>query len=160
MTSDRAIGHHQRWSPLHLAALVLAAVVSLVGCTSSGGDSTSSTAPDDTSVTTAPVVETPPSTSVESSTTSSNGASSADASVVMRQTSFVPGELTVPAGTTMTWTNDDTISHTTTSEDGIWDSGTMQPGDAFELTLDTEGTYVFICSIHPSSMRGTVTVEA
>lgn len=141
------------------AALAMVIALSLVACTASDGGSTSTTAQDNPSTTPEPTTEPSPSTSMATSSTATPGDSSSDNEVVMRQTSFDPVEIVVPVGSTVTWTNDDTISHTTTANDGTWDSDTMSPGDTFEYTFDTAGDYEFFCSIHPSSMRGTIRVE-
>lgn len=71
---------------------------------------------------------------------------------------FDPATVTVAAGTDVTWTNTDGIAHTTTAEDGTWDSGTMAPDDEFTFTAEEPGTYAYICTIHPS-MMGELVVE-
>ncbi len=77
----------------------------------------------------------------------------------MQLTAFSPVEIAVAAGTTVTWTNLDSIAHTTTSEDAHWDSGSMSPRDTFELGFAEPGTYDYFCAIHPGSMRATVIVS-
>jgi plastocyanin len=67
------------------------------------------------------------------------------------------GVTDVPAGTVLTVINDDTAPHTFTAEDGSFDSGTLNPEDAFQIQLDTPGTYTYFCAFHPS-MTGTITV--
>ncbi len=71
---------------------------------------------------------------------------------------FGPNNLTVAVGTTVTWTNDDGPSHTTTSDAEGWNSGTLSTGATFQVVFDTPGTFTYHCSIHPS-MTATVTVE-
>src|SRR5262249_46274673 len=44
---------------------------------------------------------------------------------------FDPADITVPVGTTVCWTNNGQVMHTTTSDTGVWDSGFMDPGDSF-----------------------------
>jgi plastocyanin len=70
---------------------------------------------------------------------------------------FGPPELSVAAGTTVTWTNADSFDHTATGRDGVFDSGELAQGQSFSFTFDTAGTFAYICNIHPS-MSGTVTV--
>lgn len=70
---------------------------------------------------------------------------------------YSPGTLTVAAGTTVTWVNQDVVIHTVTSDDGLFDSGSMRPGDRFSLTFATPGTFTYACIPHPF-MRGTVVV--
>lgn len=79
--------------------------------------------------------------------------------VTMENISFQPDEMNVAAGTTVTWTNEDGVSHTTTSEDTAWDSGTLAGGDTFSFTFEEPGTYAYFCEIHPGQMRATITVE-
>lgn len=67
------------------------------------------------------------------------------------------GVTDVPAGTVLTVINNDTAPHTFTAEDGSFDSGSLNPEDAFQVTLDTPGTYTYFCAFHPS-MTGTITV--
>jgi plastocyanin len=78
--------------------------------------------------------------------------------VYMTSISFFPRELEVKAGTTVTWTNNDVVPHTTSALDGMWDSGVMPIGGSFSFTFDTPGTFSYICAIHPSQMRGSVEV--
>src|SRR5215203_2338952 len=62
---------------------------------------------------------------------------------------FDPDQLSVAPGTTVTWVNEGEAPHTTTADDGTWDSGTLQPGEDFSFTFDQPGTYTYHCSIHP-----------
>jgi alcohol dehydrogenase (cytochrome c) len=71
---------------------------------------------------------------------------------------FSPGNTLIPPGTTVTWTNTGQIGHTTTSDDGIWDSGLLNNGDSFSYTFDTPGTYWYFCIPHPF-MRGRIVVD-
>ena len=71
---------------------------------------------------------------------------------------FTPDNLDVAAGTTVTWTNTDSVSHTSTSDATGWDSGTVAPGGQFSLEFKTAGTYPYHCAIHPG-MVGTVVVR-
>jgi plastocyanin len=86
------------------------------------------------------------------------GAGGPDA-VTISDFSFTPADLTVPAGATVTWTNDDDFAHTVTSSDGLFDSGELAGGQTFEFTFTEPGTYPYVCNIHPN-MTATVTVEA
>ena len=72
---------------------------------------------------------------------------------------FSPANMTVAPGTTVTWVNNGQSPHTSTADDGTWDSGTLQPGKSFSFTFDQAGTYTYHCSIHPD-MTGTITVSA
>ena len=70
---------------------------------------------------------------------------------------FDPSDVEVAAGETVQWTHVGDIAHTVTFEDGP-DSGSLGSGDDFEHTFDDAGTFDYVCSIHPTSMTGTVTV--
>jgi plastocyanin len=70
---------------------------------------------------------------------------------------FDPRPLTVPAGTTVTWTNEDDIPHTVTTEDRRIKSPVLDTGDKFSFTFDKPGSYTYFCSLHPH-MTGTVVV--
>ena len=73
---------------------------------------------------------------------------------------FAPANIVVDAGTTVTWTNDDSVPHTVTSDDGDeLDSELLNPGDTFSHTFDTPGAYAYHCTPHPN-MLGLVTVRA
>ncbi|MGH9410633.1 MAG: plastocyanin/azurin family copper-binding protein [Vicinamibacterales bacterium] len=61
-------------------------------------------------------------------------------------------------GSTVTWTNTDSIPHTTTADGGQWNSGVIQPGAQFNFTFSSAGTFAYHCSIHPN-MVGTITVQ-
>jgi plastocyanin len=71
---------------------------------------------------------------------------------------FSPADLTVDAGTTVTWRNTDGTSHTSTSDATGWNSATIPPGGQFSFTFATAGTFPYHCSIHPG-MTGTVIVR-
>jgi plastocyanin len=72
--------------------------------------------------------------------------------------SFGPGTLTVPAGTTVTWTNRDDIPHTAVSTEGAFKSKVMDTDEKFSYTFTKPGTYPYFCSIHPK-MTGKVVVQ-
>lgn len=71
---------------------------------------------------------------------------------------FIPADITVKEGDTVTWTNDDSTSHTVESSDGSIKSPEMFQGDTFSFKFTKKGNYPYICGIHPS-MKGSVTVE-
>ena len=68
---------------------------------------------------------------------------------------YNPAELTVAVGATVTWTNTDVVSHTSTSDATGWNSGIIAPGGQFSFTFPTAGTFSYHCAIHPG-MVGTV----
>lgn len=77
---------------------------------------------------------------------------------------FLPYELTINIGDTVTWNNDDTAAHTATSgtpvdgPDQVFDSSLVLAGSSFSHTFDTPGTYDYFCMVHPW-MAGVVIVQ-
>jgi plastocyanin len=80
--------------------------------------------------------------------------------VVIDDFRFGPAALTVPVGTKVTWTNDDSDPHTVTSEADpkLLKSPPLDTGESFAFTFDKPGTYRYFCSIHPR-MQGTIVVQ-
>jgi len=79
----------------------------------------------------------------------------------MQDIEYVPKEVTVKKGGTVTWTNSDSVTHTVTKEGGPgaeFDSGNMEVDDTFEQKFDMPGTIDYVCTIHPNQ-TGTITVE-
>src|SRR5882724_11779641 len=72
--------------------------------------------------------------------------------------SFGPATLTVPVGTTVSWTNRDDIPHTVISTDGVFKSKVLDTDEKFSFTFSKAGTYPYFCSIHPK-MTGKVIVQ-
>jgi plastocyanin len=82
----------------------------------------------------------------------------APASITVKNFMFSPVPLTVPAGTTVTWTNLDEEPHTAVSDTGLFRSGAMDTYESFSFKFDKPGIYHFACSIHPG-MVGTIIVQ-
>jgi len=72
---------------------------------------------------------------------------------------FDPATLTVPVGSTVTWTNKDEEPHTIAAKDGSFHSPTLDTKGTYSFTFTKPGSYDYICSIHPF-MTGTVVVTA
>ena len=72
--------------------------------------------------------------------------------------SFSPATITIPAGTTVRWTNRDDIPHTVVSDKEIFKSKPLDTDDQFSYTFTKPGTYDYFCSIHPK-MTGKVVVQ-
>jgi plastocyanin len=70
---------------------------------------------------------------------------------------FKPGTLTVPKGSTVTFSNTSDMTHTATRE-GSFDTGPIKPGRSASIHLGRRGTFRFHCLIHPS-MHGKIVVE-
>jgi plastocyanin len=91
----------------------------------------------------------------EETTVPSNPADDAD--ITIQNFSF--GQpLVVDVGANVTVANSDSVPHTWTSEDDVFDSGSLSPGEEFAFTFEQAGEYEFFCKIHPT-MTGSVTVE-
>ena len=71
-------------------------------------------------------------------------------SVAIRDFAFTPGNLQVPVGANVTWTNYDTAPHSATAKDGSWDTGVFSKGESKTLTFDKAGDYSYYCTVHPS----------
>lgn len=85
--------------------------------------------------------------------------SSTGTSVAIKNLAFTPGTLTVPAGTTVTWTNADEEPHTVSADNGgPFHSSPLDTGGVFRYTFAKPGTYTYYCTIHPF-MHGTVVVR-
>jgi plastocyanin len=85
-------------------------------------------------------------------------AQAASAEVKIDNFSFGPATLTVPSGTTVTWTNRDDIPHTVVSDDKVFKSKVLDTDEKFSYTFTKPGTYGYFCSIHPK-MTGKVVVQ-
>jgi uncharacterized repeat protein (TIGR01451 family) len=71
---------------------------------------------------------------------------------------FLPTSITIHVGDTVIWTNQGSIQHTVTADDGSFDSGVIGTGATWSMTFSTAGTYSFHCAPHPW-MKGTVVVQ-
>jgi plastocyanin len=86
-------------------------------------------------------------------------ASGVDAEVEIDQFAFLPQRITVKAGTTVTWINEDDAPHTVAASSKLFKSKALDTRDKFSFTFTTPGTYAYFCSLHPH-MTGAVVVEA
>jgi plastocyanin len=78
--------------------------------------------------------------------------------VFIQGMAFSPSTITVTAGTTITWTNKDAVTHNVTSNPALFSSGGMGNGATYTFTFLNKGTFNYSCTIHPS-MTGTVVVN-
>src|SRR5438093_812320 len=83
---------------------------------------------------------------------------SSTAEVKIDNFSFGPAQLTVPAGTTVTWTNRDDIPHTGVSDNAVFKSKALDTDEKFSYTFAKPGTYPYFCSLHPK-MTGKIVVQ-
>jgi amicyanin len=79
--------------------------------------------------------------------------------VTIANFAYAPSNIQVSAGTTVTWTNQDSAPHTVTFKNGMKDSGWLRQGQSFSYTFTTPGTFDYYCTVHPT-MVAHVTVTA
>jgi len=143
-----------RLLPVAVVAAVLAAVLVAAGCGSTSSATTTSPSP------AAP--------GASASAGAANGGSTA--SVTIQNFAFSPSTLSIKPGTTVTWTNKDSVPHDVTSTNGpgvnatptsLYTSGTMSTGQTFTFTYAKKGTYFYECKIHAAepSMHAKVVVK-
>ena len=94
-----------------------------------------------------------------SSNSTSTSSNTEAAKVDIKDFSFGPAKLEVKKGTTVTWTNADSVSHTVTSDSGDGpNSELIEQGDSFSFTFDKAGTFKYHCTPHPQ-MTGEIVVK-
>jgi plastocyanin len=128
-----------------IATLIAVAALALAACSSS-----STAAP-------AAATAAPPAASAAPAASSAGGGAAAGA-VTIQNFAFAPASLEVAVGTTVTWTNQDSASHTVTADDNSFKSDPLGTGATFTHTFTTAGTFTYHCSIH-QSMKATITVK-
>jgi plastocyanin len=147
----------KKWLALILACVALAVVVA--GC----GDDDDDSGNGGEATTQEPADEGGGATAEDEGGGESGGGGGA--SVGMMNIQFQPSEITVDAGETITFRNDEAVPHDVKKESGpgpdfaSGPEGGMNEGDTFELTLDEAGTYNYVCRVHAPGMAGTITVR-
>lgn len=108
---------------------------------------------DDAATPPAPATESTPAPTASTKATSTS-------EVGIEDFTFVPKTITIEAGAGVSWTNEDTASHTATIAEGAqtFDTDTLETGQTATVRFDTPGTYAYVCLFHPY-MKGTVVVE-
>ncbi len=105
----------------------------------------------------------PPAVSTVEAVDCSTATSPTMVSIVSQAVGFSPSGPTVPVNTVVEWTNNDTMTHTVTSttvpSNGAFDSGNVAPGAKVCLKFTSAGTFNYHCSIHPTTMIGSVIVQ-
>lgn len=81
----------------------------------------------------------------------------AGASVEVAHLMFMPGKVKVALGESVTWSFPEALAHSTTSDEGFWDSGARTDGATYVRAFTSAGTFAYHCSFH-STMRGSVAV--
>jgi plastocyanin len=90
---------------------------------------------------------------------SSPAGASGTTAVTIKDYIYKPASITVPKGTTVSFTNRDSTPHTATSkESGVFESGSIDTGKTDKVTLEKSGTFAYYCLFHPF-MKGTIVVE-
>jgi len=78
--------------------------------------------------------------------------------VNIQDDAFDPATTSIAPGTTVTWVNNDDEAHTVTADDGLFDSGRLDPGDSYSVWFDGSGTVAYHCEPHPH-MTGSIEVS-
>jgi plastocyanin len=132
-----------RIRPLAVGLTAIALTSALAGCGSSkSGGSAASTG-----------------SATAGSGSSCTTVTAASAKVTIQGFKFSPACISVATGTTVTFTNEDSVAHTATaSSSGGFDSGDLNKGQTYSHMFTTAGTYKYICDIH-QYMQGTVIVR-
>ncbi|HJZ73098.1 MAG TPA: plastocyanin/azurin family copper-binding protein [Vicinamibacterales bacterium] len=73
-------------------------------------------------------------------------------------TAYNPNPVSIALGTTVRWTNTDSVAHTSTADGNAWNSGTLAAGAHFDFTFQTAGTFPYHCAFHPG-MVGSIVVR-
>ncbi len=129
-------------SRVRFVAVALALAIPVAGCGSSDSEGVAVT------------------TTIDAALTTTTPEPAAENRVAMVNFTFQPGAITVPAGTTVTWVNNDETDHTATGDDEggtPFDTGAVEAGADGTVTFDEPGTFDYHCEYH-SYMTGTVTV--
>jgi amicyanin len=127
---------------------ILIILLAVSGCTTYNPSSTTPTA----------TLTTP------SSTTSLAPTTPSVMTITIQNFAFNPPSLSISAGTTVTWTNQDTVQHqiindatSTFGQGQQFESNPLGQGQSYSFTFNEIGTYPYHCNIHPS-MKGTIIV--
>lgn len=78
--------------------------------------------------------------------------------VNMKDITFSPADLTIDAGTEVTWINEDAAIHDATDREDAWNTEFLSQDESETITFDTPGTFEYYCTVHPW-MEGTITVR-
>jgi plastocyanin len=95
----------------------------------------------------------PPKTPAETNTP----APDSTITVEIHDHTFDLAQLNVAPGTTVTFVNNDTEPHTATADNGLFDTGVLEPGSSFDVFFDGSGTVTYHCELHPD-MQGSIVV--
>jgi plastocyanin len=97
--------------------------------------------------------------STTGSAQTSGGSSGGGADAVsIKNFAYAPPSLTVDKGATVSFSNQDSTEHTATANGGAFDTGSIGQGQSKSITLNSAGTFSYVCTFHPF-MHGTITVK-
>ncbi|SRR5258708_4801042 len=108
--------------------------------------------------TTTPTTPTPSAMMTTTPTPTSSSQKMTSKSVSIQNMAFSPATLIIKVGDQVTWTNQDSIGHSATADDGSFDTGIISQGQSGSNTFTKAGTYTYHCSVHPS-MTATIVVQ-
>jgi plastocyanin len=127
-----------------MVVIILAAVLLAVGCGQSSPASTS--------------VASSASSTSETTTVSIPAVASKLVSVTISNLAFNPKDVTIPVNAKVTWTNNDSATHSVTSDSGLFESPALKQGSWFTYSFSEVGTFPYHCKFH-AEMTGTVIVQ-
>jgi plastocyanin len=93
-----------------------------------------------------------------SSNNNGGGGTTGAPTITMRNMAFSSSSVQITTGTKVTWVNDDNMTHTVTSDNGVFSSGDITAGNSFSFTFNIAGTYSYHCIYH-STMTGVIVVS-
>lgn len=95
-------------------------------------------------------------------TTAPTESSASDTDTIMavdiNDHAFDPGQLNIAPGTRVMFINNDTEPHTATTDNGLFDTGVLEPGDSSWVLFEGAGTVTYHCELHPD-MKGSIVVD-
>jgi len=99
-----------------------------------------------------------PSSTPEAAPAGSTSITMVNGASTLTSTAYSPSPITVSVGTTVSWLNSDSTTHTAVANGGLFTSPNVAPNSRFNFTFTTAGTFPYRCTIHPN-MVGTITVQ-
>jgi amicyanin len=135
----------QAWLPVQvLGLLILLSLLSSLLVVACGGSAETTTSAGVTDTTAA--------------TASTGGQGQPGAQVVISDYKYAPDAITIKAGESVTWTNEDSVRHNAAADDNAFEGPLLSKGESYTFTFDAPGSYPYHCTPHPF-MKATVTVE-
>jgi plastocyanin len=135
--------------------LLLGALIAVITACASG---TSAAEPASSPFHTAPLLTQTRTPAPTSAGTGSPPFFSGTATVEMGDQWFLPEQIVVSVGTTVTWVNRGQLAHTATARNGSFDSRNLEFGRTWSYTFTTPGRYAYVCTLH-GDMIGEVDVR-